>query len=342
MAFEKIKVLGAGSTLLDILARVDDAFLSEHVAGEKGGMNLVNSETQHGLIDKLDQAGMSKAIGGSAFNTVSALTTLGFKTAFIGKLGKDEDGRYYTDSYRNLGGDVSSFKYTATAATGTCLCLVTPDSERTMRTDLGATATINADDISDADFEGITHVHLEGYLLFFIEVVKKILMLAKKHGCTVSFDFASFEVVRLFRSELLELLEKYVDIIFANEDEAKEFCKYEKFSPEAVAENLFHYCSVVVVKLGKEGSFIRENGVNHRIPPVLVNAVDTTGAGDLWQGGFLYGYLNGYGVEAAGRMGSVLGAEIVQVLGAQIPPERWPAIREEFEKIKKQYAVNKD
>ena len=82
--------------------------------------------------------------------------------------------------------------------------------------------------------------------------------------------------------------------------------------------------------------------MNHRIPPVLVNAVDTTGAGDLWQGGFLYGYLNGYGVEAAGRMGSVLGAEIVQVLGAQIPPERWPAIREEFEKIKKQYAVNKD
>ena len=92
MAFEKIKVLGAGSTLLDILARVDAAFLTEHVAGEKGGMNLVNSETQHGLIDKLDQAGMSKAIGGSAFNTVSALTTLGFKTAFIGKLGKDEDG----------------------------------------------------------------------------------------------------------------------------------------------------------------------------------------------------------------------------------------------------------
>ena len=169
--------------------------------------------------------------------------------------------------------------------------------------------------------------------------MKKILMLAKKHGCTVSFDFASFEVVRLFRSELHELLEKYVDIIFANEDEAKEFCKYEKFSPEAVAENLFHYCSVVVVKLGKEGSFIRENGVNHRIPPVLVNAVDTTGAGDLWQGGFLYGYLNGCGIEAAGRMGSVLGSEIVRVFGAQIPPARWCAIREQFQTIRQQYAV---
>lgn len=333
MASEQIKILGCGSAILDILMMVDDAFLAAHVAGGKGGMILVNSETQHGIIGKSDASKMTKVIGGSAFNTIAALTRLGMHTAFLGKLGKDADGDYYLNSYRALGGDIRSFKFNPAVPTGTCLSMVTPDSERTMRTDLGATATISPDEITDADFEGITHVHVEGYLLYFMDVARKILMLAKKHGCVVSFDLASYEVVKLFRSELHELLDQYVDIVFANEDEAREFCKYEKFSPEAVAENLLHYCRVVVVKLGKDGSFIREHDKNYRIPPKLVSAIDTTGAGDLWQAGFLYGYLNGYGPEIAGRMGSVLGAEIVQILGASIPEHRWESIQKEFQKI---------
>ena len=332
-----VKILGAGSALLDILARVDDSFLSRYVEGEKGGMLLVDSAAQRRLIGRMEKNAMSRAIGGSAFNTISALTSLGMKTSFLGKLGKDENGVYYTDAYRKLGGDPSSFKYSSEAPTGTCLSLVTPDSERTMRTDLGASSTLCADDVSENDFAGVTHVHMEGYLLFFLDTVRKILSLAKRNSCTVSLDFASFEVVRMFRKELPELLEKYVDVIFANEDEARAFCGQDSFSPEAAADELSRYCSTVVVKLGREGSFIRENSIDYRIPPVLADAVDTTGAGDLWQGGFLYGYLNGCGVEAAGRMGSVLGSEIVRVFGAQIPPARWGAIREQFQTISQQY-----
>ena len=194
MNSDSVKILGAGSALLDILARVDDSFLSKYVGGEKGGMLLVESAAQRKLIDRIEKNAMSRAIGGSAFNTVSALTTLGMKTAFLGKLGDDENGIYYADAYRKLGGDVSSFKYSATVPTGTCLSLVTPDSERTMRTDLGASSTLCADDVSEDDFKGVTHVHIEGYLLFFLDTVRKILSLAKRAGCTVSLDFASFEV----------------------------------------------------------------------------------------------------------------------------------------------------
>ena len=331
------KVLGAGSALLDILARVDDSFLSRHVEGEKGGMLLVDSVTQRNLIAGIAPDAMSRAIGGSAFNTISALASLGMKTAFLGKLGNDENGAYYADAYRKLGGDVSSFKYSSEVPTGTCLSLVTPDSERTMRTDLGASSTLCADDVFESDFTGVTHVHMEGYLLFFLDTVRKILSLAKRNSCTVSLDFASFEVVRMFRKELPELLEEYVDVIFANEDEARAFCGQDSFSPEGAAEELSRCCATVVVKLGREGSFIRENSADYRIPPVPADAVDTTGAGDLWQGGFLYGYLNGCGVEAAGRMGSVLGSEVVRVFGAQIPPARWGAIREQFQTIRQQY-----
>ena len=330
----RCKVLGLGSPILDLLVQVDDSFLRENVAGEKGGMGMLDAAAQKKLIGAFPPGKVKKAIGGSAFNTISALTALGMQTSFMGKIGQDDDGEFYRSSYQSAGGDVSRFRVSKTEPTATCVSLVTPDSERTMRTNLGASSTLAPDEISDADFEGITHFHAEGYMLFLPGLLPKAMRLAKENGCTVSFDLSSFEVVRIFRKEIEELLERYVDIIFANEDEAREFCGTDNFEPEAAAARLLKTCSTAAVKLGKKGALLRHGAETCRIEPKLVRALDTTGAGDLWQAGFLYGWLNGLGLEKAGAMGSVLGAEIVQVIGAEIPPGRWPEIRKQFNQIK--------
>ena len=330
----EVKVLGFGSPILDLLVRVDDTFLSRNVSGEKGGMGMLDAEAQKKLISLFPVGRVKKAIGGSAFNTISALTWLGMRTAFLGKIGLDEDGDFYRKAYRAAGGDISRFRASETEPTATCVSLVTPDSERTMRTNLGASSTLTPEEITEKDFTGITHFHAEGYMLFLPGVLEKALKLAKENGCTVSFDFSSFEVVRHFRSEIERMMGKYVDVIFANEDEAREFCGTEHFDPEKALDRLQTYCPVAAVKLGGKGALLKQSGEICRIQSRKVSAVDTTGAGDLWQAGFLYGWLNGYGLRKAGEMGSVLGAEIVQVMGAALPPERWAEIKTQFNQIK--------
>jgi len=328
------KVLGFGSPILDLLIQVDDAFLARNVAGEKGGMGMLDAEAQKKLIGTFPPGKVKKAIGGSAFNTISALTSLGMRTAFLGKIGQDSDGEFYRNAYAAAGGDVSRFRVNPAEPTATCVSLVTPDSERTMRTNLGASSTLTADEISAGDFEGITHFHAEGYMLFLPGVLPKTMKLAKENGCTVSFDFSSFEVVRIFRKEIEELMDRYVDVIFANEDEAREFCGAENFDPEDAAGQLLKRCPVAAVKLGSKGALLRQKDESCRIAPKTVHAIDTTGAGDLWQAGFLYGWLSGCGLRKAGEMGSLLGAEIVQVLGAELPSARWTDIQAQFKQIK--------
>ena len=198
-----------------------------------------------------------------------------------------------------------------------------------MRSNLGASTLIKAEDISSGDFENITHVHIEGYQLFFADVVKKVITLAKEKNCTVSFDMASFEVVRLFRKELAELL-PLIDIIFANEDEAREFFAEEEFDPQTALEKLSAICPVAVVKVGSKGAWIKENEDVIHVDARMVKAIDTTGAGDLWQAGFLYGYLTGRGIEFAGCLGAAVSAEVVQVMGAELPQEAWERLKNEF------------
>jgi len=327
----QIKVLGSGSPILDVLLRVDDAFLESCVSGEKGGMVMIDDAEQHRILKLARKADIpvSRAIGGSAFNTVSGLTHLGVATSFIGKTGEDEDGAFMRKAYEALGGDIRSLKSTGKAATANCICLITPDSQRTMRTNLGASALLTPDDITDADFDGITHLHIEGYQLFNFEVVKKLIALAKKHGCTISYDMASFEVVRILRKQLESILDD-IDILFANEDEAAEYFAGEKLSPSAALDRFLAHCRVAVVKVGKEGAWVRESGPEVHVPAEVVEAVDTTGAGDLWQAGFLCKYLQGYGIVNAAELGAATGAAVVQQIGAEIPEEEWQKIRARF------------
>ena len=320
-------VLGFGTAILDLLVRTDDAFVAEHSGGGKGGMVLIDEAACNKMLSLLPD--YTVAPGGSAGNTLAGLLRLGIGGRMMGKVGRDEQGDLYRDRFAKLGGDISAFKFSETTRTGCCICLVTPDSERTMRTCLGAASEITEKDFRPEDLDGVNLVHLEGYQLYSPGMFELLLSEAKKRNIPVSFDFSSYEIVKTFRNRIETLL-KDVSIIFANEEEAAEFVGRDKFTPEYALDVLSGYCDTAVVKLGKKGALLRRNGETVSVEAELVKAVDTTGAGDLWQAGFLYGHLTGKSLETCGKLGAALGAEVVSVLGGVIPEEGWQRIIKKF------------
>lgn len=318
--------IGVGAPIMDSLARVSESFVAA-LGGSKGGMEYFDAARMESVLQEL--AGqVTEVPGGSAANTTQALAQLGLPVTFLGKIGNDSTSGFYLENFRQSGGNTSKFKK-GELPNARCLSLVTPDSERTMRTHLGAAITLSATEISKADFEDCRHAHLEGYLLFNPELAVHILECARQAGCSISLDLASFEVVHAAKDSLKELLKKYVDIVFSNEDEAKAFTGKEDNYP-AMALELGNYCELAVVKIGKEGSHIAHKGTLVDIRPVTIEkALDTTGAGDAWAAGFLYGWLTGRSLSESGQLGSRLGAEVVQVLGPRIPSGRWAPIKKE-------------
>ncbi|PID77944.1 MAG: adenosine kinase [Deltaproteobacteria bacterium] len=332
MNMEKdIKIAGIGSPIVDLLAYVEDSFINEKITGEKGGMLLISDNEMKNIVNEI-KTELHKAPGGSAGNTIFAMCRLGAKASMTGKLGNDENGDFYKSTLEQSGGNSSGLKTDNDFPTAVSICLVTPDTQRTMRTHLGAAMNLSPEDIKEEDFKGFPLLHTEGYLLFNKELVIHILETAKKAGCKISLDLSSFEVINATAEFLPDLIKKYVDIIFANEDEAEAFCKTKE--PEKALEILSQYCETAVVKLGEKGSVIKsENNIIKVEPVYCEKPIDTTGAGDYWAAGFLYGYLKGLEPEKCGRIGSVLGAEVVSILGAELSDKQWEKISEQIKNI---------
>lgn len=327
MAEKQFKIIGVGSPIVDSLAQVSEEFVA-NIDGAKGGMELLTSDQIDALIESIE-GNVTQAPGGSAGNSIFAMSRLGDSTTFLGKLGNCKSAEFYKSEFAKLGGDTNRFK-TGDVPNGRCVSLVTPDSERTMRTDLGAAMTLSPDEISASDFEGCQHAHIEGYVLFNRDLTFKVLKSAKEAGCTISVDLASFEVVGAAKDILEDLLKDYVDVVFANEDEAKALLGDREDYPE-MAKELAKLCKVGVVKIGKDGSFVAEGEEVTTIAPVIAkNAIDTTAAGDFWAAGFLHGWLDGKSHLESGRNGSILGASVVQVMGSVLPESTWDAIRSEL------------
>ncbi len=325
MSSPTFDLIGVGNPIMDVLAHVNDDFLRTHVSGAKGGMVLVDDQDMATLIAKLDVQ-FAVTPGGSAANAVLGATKLGLKTAYVGKIGADQTAADYRANFVAAGGDASRFKH-ATLPNGRCLSLVTPDGQRTMRTNLGAAMTLSPDEISPADFAGARHAHIEGYLLFNPALAQKIADSARAAGCTISLELSSFEVVNVARDWILAQLKQGVHLVFANEDEARAL--FQKDAPyETYARQLAGYGGIAAVKIGKDGAWVAHGRDLHRIEPVkAARVIDTTGAGDAWAAGFLYGHLRGKSLAASGALGSHLGAESVQHLGATIPDLHWPRLR---------------
>ena len=325
MPSPSFELIGIGNPIMDLLAHVDDAFLHAHVAGAKGGMVLVDDQAIAALVAKLSTQ-LAVTPGGSAANAVLGATKLGLRTTFLGKIGGDVTASDYRTNFTAAGGDGSRFKHAA-LPNGRCLSLVTPDGQRTMRTHLGAAMTLSPEEITAADFAGAKHAHIEGYLLFNPALADKVARTARAAGCTLSLELSSFEVVNVARDWILAKLKEGVDIVFANEDEARALFQQDA-TYDAYARQLAGFGGIAAVKIGKDGAWVAQGSALHRIAPVkAARVVDTTGAGDAWAGGFLYGHLRGMSLAGAGALGSALGAECVQHLGPAIPEMHWPRLR---------------
>ncbi|HEX7511642.1 MAG TPA: adenosine kinase, partial [Chitinivibrionales bacterium] len=262
--------------------------------------------------------------GGSACNTILGIGRLGGPARFIGKRGSDDLGALFESSLKKH--SVEPVLFTSASPTGCVLSIITPDAQRSMFTFLGASSETKPEEITPEQFAGAAVAHIEGYLLFNEKLLRASLKAAKAAGALVSLDLASFTVVEAAKAILDDVVEEYVDILIANEDEARAFTGLT--DETAALSALAKKSDIAVLKIGKRGSYISNNGTITAVPRMGSGAaVDTTGAGDLWAAGFLYGLVNGLPIERCGTLASACGFEVCQVVGASIPEDGWNRIR---------------
>jgi sugar/nucleoside kinase (ribokinase family) len=314
------RLLGFGAALLDEMILVDDVFVAA-LSGEKGGACQVTSAEMSALLLSLPGR-PSRQLGGASGNTVRAYAALGGSAGMLTLLGDDEAGLYYRQAMRAAGVMTDGLKIVPGAETGRCLSLVTPDSERTMRTRQGVADQMRPEDFSPADFHGFTHLFVEGYALYTPDVVRAVLTLGKAAGLTIAWDAGSPELVDKHRDLLEELLAEYVAIAFFNEDESAAFCGSR--DPLVGLRALSGCCQLSVVKAGKEGAFLSEGaGSPVHVPAFPAKALDSTGAGDFWAAAFLYAWLKGESLQEAGQLAARVAAAIVEQVGTETTDMFW-------------------
>ncbi len=320
------RIVGLGSALVDILVHESDEFVNR-IGCEKGGMTLVDMPELEAILSQVSSEPV-EVPGGSACNTAVGIGRLGGISRFVGKRGNDGTGHAFHRALTQR--CVEPVLMTSALPTGRVLSIITPDAQRTMITYLGASADTQPHEITPAHFNDSAVVHMEGYLLFNPDLMIAALKAAKQAGVRVSLDLASFTVVEQSKSILDDLIAKYVDILIANEDEA---LAYTGLRDETQAlECLAHNVDIAALKIGARGSLIHNGNRIYRIPAMGTGtAVDTTGAGDLWASGFLFGMVNGFDLEKCGRIASACGFEVCQVVGADIPADGWMRIKKKLE-----------
>ncbi len=319
MAFD---VFGFGNALVDIVIQVEDS----HVEGfglKKGHFHLVEDSRMNDILKSLDGRERKIVPAGSCANTIFALSSLGADVVLCGKVGDDPHGKLYEevvlrDSVR------SRLKKSSVSPTGLVINLVTPDGERTFAVNLGASVTVQKEDLSDVsdDLAASRIFHTEGYVLEDPALRKSTLHLmdvAKARGVMISLDLSDPGVIERNLSEMKGIVEKYADIVFLNEHEASVFTG--GMDPESALLEISKACDIAVVKLGENGSLVKrkDSASVVRIEAVRAKAVDTTGAGDFYAAGFLYGLSRNRDIATCGRIGSIIAAKVVQQMGARPP-----------------------
>ncbi len=322
IADDRQTIVGIGSALVDILIHEDDNFLA-NTGAAKGGMTLAGKDD----IERFwaMSSGEARIVpGGSACNTAVGVGNLGGRARFVGKCGKDELAALFQDNLQKQNVDPALLH--TDSPTGRVLSIITPDAQRSMFTYLGASAEIRPDEIIPEFFADAAIVHVEGYLLFNPDLMEAILSSARQANARVSLDLASYTVVEASRELLDYLVDKYVDILIANEEEAQAFTGYR--DEQKALEALAARAGIAVLKVGRRGSYVSHAGHTDTIKPMGDGkVVDTTGAGDLWAAGFLFGLVRGLSMEVCGHLASACGYEVCRVTGAIIPPEGWERIR---------------
>jgi len=316
MADRALDVVGIGNAIVDVLSHADEAFLAAEGLA-KGSMTLIDA----GRADKL-YAAMGSAVecsGGAAANTVAGVASLGGGAGFIGKVKNDQLGQIFRHDIRAVGVTFDTEPAADGPSTARCLVLVTPDAQRTMGTYLGACVELTPDDIDEALLARARVTYLEGYLWdppaakdAFLKAMRATHAAGGKVALTLSDTFC----VERYRHEFLDLVDNQVDVLFANENEIKALYQVGDF--DAAAAAVRGRCEVVALTRSEKGSLILAGEANYRVAAEPVEeVVDTTGAGDLYAAGFLYGYTRGRNLGDCGRIGAIAAAEVIGHMGAR-------------------------
>lgn len=322
------RILGMGNALMDIITHIPDDSILQELGMRKGDMHLVDIDTMRRALSLTKDFPRREMAGGSAANTIRSIAQLGIAAGFIGKVGRDGQGASVSQSLTDAG--IRPLLHGSRARSGHALALVTPDIERTFATFLGAAGTLNTKDLSSADFVGFDFFHIEGFIVQNHALLEKALSIAKDLHQHVSIDLGSCSIVDENHSFLHRVLPEYVDIIFANQEEASAFTG--KQSEEALNE-LARLCKVAVIKLGANGAMAKRGSEIAIAPALHVPCVDTTGCGDHFNAGFLYGLIREWPLQQCVEFGCYMGACIIQSVGASMPEVLWPQIRAHAESI---------
>ncbi len=322
------KILGIGNALVDIMTELDhDGYLPEFGL-PKGSMTLVDAQKSRDVYEGTQHLNKTVRSGGSAANTIHGIARMGLETGFIGKIGRDELGKVFHDDLE--ASNVRTHLSQSPTESGRAMALISPDAERTFATYLGAAVELSEQDLDESIFSDYDILHVEGYLVQNHALLLRALKIARNHNLRISVDMASYNVVEANRDFLYSVLREFVDIVFANEDEARALTGKE---PTAALDEIAMHCEIAVVKTGRNGSLVKAGGQKYPIGIIPVRSIDTTGAGDLYASGFLYGIAKNLPLDKCGKIGAVLAGNVIEVVGAKISDKRWEQIKHSMEKI---------
>ena len=316
------RTLGIGNALVDVLTKVDNEQILSELHLPKGSMQLLSTEAYAEVTRRMQALPTKLTTGGSACNTLLALSHLDAPTGMIGKIGDDENGRFFASYFAQRG--ISTRLLHDSRPTGVASTFITPDGQRTFGTYLGAAAQLTADELQQAWFEGYDYFYIEGYLVQNHDLVLRAIELAHAAGCEVCLDLASYNIVEA-DLDFFRALMPSIDIVFANEQEAQALTGLEA---RAALDALAATCHIAVVKIGKHGVWAcHGTEVAHCAARDVPVVVDTTAAGDYFAAGFMHALAAGEPLATCIARGSLLAGHIIEVVGTELPDATWQQLR---------------
>ena len=317
-----MKILGLGNALVDVLSKLESDETLVKIGIQEGAMDMISREQMYVIRKYQANTETTQAPGGANCNTMRAIALLGGQSGFIGKVGDDNLGQFYEEALLKAG--VASYLIKTEGPSGACTVFISPDGERTMGTFLGPAPTISPDEITEDVLSGYDCIHIEGYLIVNEELVRETMKKAKRLGLKVALDLANYNIVNAYKGLLEEVIPQYVDILFANASEAEAFTGLPAQEAVKALEKQVH---VALVTLGKDGSLIGSEGKFYHVDAEGGKPVDTTGAGDNFAAGFLYGQSVGASLVQSAQIGSMLSGYVIDVVGPQVPADKWEQIK---------------
>ena len=326
----KYDIFGIGSALMDFLIEVEHNELLE-LNLNKGQFHLIDEDTSKRLLKKIEKYNVKTSPGGSSANTLYGAAILGNSVVFCGKVGKDSHGDIYEEKMLKNG--VKPKLARSDKITGHAITFITPDSERTFAVHLGASLHLKKEDVFFEDLKNSKILHIEGYQLedkALRDVSLHAMDFAKKHNIKISIDLGDPGIVSRNKKDIKDMIKKYADIVFANEEEAKALTGLK---PLEALNEIAKLTNIAIVKVGKGGSYIKKEGTIHEIPGYKVKAIDTTGAGDMFAAGVLYGISKNHNLKVAGHIGSYFASKVVEQIGARLDKINKKEVEELIKKL---------